>query len=170
MTYPHLITLAGFMGTGKTAVGQSLARTIHYLFSDSDRDIAAKEGRSIQEIFEKEGEPYFRKIEKETIFKLANNSPLILSVGGGAILDPEILQLLSKKGVVVLLTASVDEITRRLGHDNERPLLSRGNRKKKIEKLLKERSEIYSKVPIQIDTTGLAIDEVVQKIIQRISS
>ncbi len=168
MTYPSLIILAGFMGTGKTAVGQALARAIQYAFVDSDREIAAREGRSVQTIFEVEGEPYFRKLEKETIARLAETPNVVLSIGGGAILDPETYQFLNEKGVLVLLTATADEIAKRLGHDNERPLLAGGDRKKKIEKLLKDRKKVYSKIKRQIDTTRMAIDQVVREIITKV--
>jgi shikimate kinase len=170
MNYPSLIILTGFMGTGKTAVGQALARVIRYSFVDSDREIAAREARSIQQIFETEGESYFRRIEKETITRLAQSPNTVLAVGGGAILDREILDLLSRSGILVLLTATLDEIAGRLGHEDERPLLAKGNRRQKIRKLLKERESVYSQVKIQVDTTGLAIDEVVQKILKKISN
>ncbi|MBF0491796.1 MAG: shikimate kinase [Deltaproteobacteria bacterium] len=168
-SFPSLITLCGFMGTGKSAVGKSLSLALRYQFFDSDREIQAREARSIQQIFETEGEEHFRKIEKETLSKfLSKNEKTVLSVGGGAILDKENFQLLASSSVMILLSANVDEIVRRLGHENERPLLQGGDRRKKIEKLLQDRKKIYSKVKIQIDTSGLAIDEVVQKIIERL--
>ena len=158
------------MGTGKTAVGQALARTLHYNFIDSDREIEAREARSVQKIFETDGEPHFRKLEKETIARLSQTPKTVLSIGGGAILDPETFESLTKLGAMVLLTASVDEITKRLGHRNERPLLRGGDRKKKIQKLLKDRAGVYSRVKNQVDTTGLAIDQVVQEILKKIGS
>src|SRR5262249_27813870 len=151
-----------------TAVGQAMARSIRYSFFDSDREIEAREGRSVQKIFEAEGEPFFRKLEKETIARLAKNPHTVLSVGGGAILDAHTFPLPARSGAIVLLTATVDEITKRLGNENERPLLLGGNRKKKIQKLLKDRASVYSKVRLQVDTTGLAIDEVVQKILKNL--
>ncbi len=168
MTYPSLIILAGFMGTGKTAVGQALARRLHYSFVDSDREIEAREGRTVQKIFEMEGEPYFRKLEKDTIARLSQNPTSVLSVGGGAILDPQTFQFLNQLGVFVLLTASVDTIAKRLGHDNERPLLRGGDRKKKIEKIMKDREQVYSQIKIRIDTTKLAIDQVVQEVLKQL--
>lgn len=170
MKFPSLIILTGFMGTGKTAVGQSLARMIGYNFIDSDREIESRQGRSVQKIFEEEGESYFRKLEKDTIARLSQNPNTILSVGGGAILDSDTFDLLDLAGKMVHLTATVDEITNRLGHGNERPLLAGGDRKKKIRKLMQERESIYSKVGLQIDTTGLAIDEVVKKILEQLKN
>lgn len=170
MEYPSLIVLTGFMGTGKTAAGQALARTIGYGFVDSDREIESRQGRSVQQIFESEGEPYFRQLEKETIARLAQLPKTVLSVGGGAILNQETFGLLDLAGVMIHLTATVDEIAGRLGHGNERPLLAGGDRKKKIRKLMEERKPIYSKVQIQIDTTAKAIDEVVQKIMDHLKS
>ncbi len=170
MSYPSLIILTGFMGTGKTAAGQALARTLGYSFIDSDREIESRQGRSVQQIFESEGEAYFRQLEKETVARLAQQPKTVLSVGGGAILNEETFNLLDLAGVMFHLTASVDEIAGRLGHGNERPLLSGGDRKKKIRKLMQEREPIYSKVKLQINTTGLAIDEVVKKIIEKLQS
>lgn len=165
---PSLIILTGFMGTGKTAAGQALSRTLHYSFVDSDREIESRQGRSVQQIFETEGEPYFRQIEKETIARLAQNPRTVLSVGGGAILNEETFALLDSTGTMVHLTATVEEIANRLGHGNERPLLAGGDRVKKIRKLMNEREPIYSKVKIQVDTTGRAIDEVVKKILEHL--
>lgn len=167
-SFPSLITLCGFMGTGKSAVGKSLSLVLRYQFFDSDREIQAREARSIHQIFENEGEAHFRKIEKERIGDLIKNENTVLSVGGGAILDKEVFDLLDSSGVMILLTADVEEIVKRLGHENERPLLQGGDRRKKIEKLLLDRKKIYSKVKIQIDTSGLAIDEVVRKIVERL--
>lgn len=165
---PTLIVLTGFMGTGKTAAGQALARTLGYAFIDSDREIESRQGRSVQQIFESEGEPYFRQLEKDTIARLAQQPNTVLSVGGGAILNQETFDLLQFAGMMVHLTATVDEIANRLGHGNERPLLAGGDRKKKIRKLMQERDSIYSKVKAQVDTTGLAIDEVVKKILEKL--
>ncbi|MBL7685386.1 MAG: shikimate kinase [Deltaproteobacteria bacterium] len=167
MSYPSLVILAGFMGTGKTAVGQALARALKYSFVDSDREIEAREVRSVQKIFETDGEAHFRKLEQETIFRLSEKDQTVLSVGGGAILNPKTFEHLNHKGKLILLTASVDEITKRLGNENERPLLKGGDRKKKIQKLMKDRESIYSKIEIQIDTTGLAIDQVVEAILKK---
>lgn len=165
---PSLIILTGFMGTGKTAVGQALARTLGYAFVDSDREIESRQGRTVQHIFESEGEPYFRQVEKETIARLAQQPRTVLSVGGGAILNEETYSLLELAGIMVHLTATVDEIANRLGHGNERPLLAGGDRKKKIRKLMKDREPVYSKVKVQVDTTGQAIDEVVNKILDQL--
>lgn len=168
MSYPNLIVLTGFMGTGKSSVGRALARTIGYSFIDSDREIESREGRTIHMIFESEGEKYFRNLERETIARLSQNSKCVLSIGGGAILDPETFERIHQAGTVILLKAEVSEIVGRLGHENERPLLAGKDRKKTIQKLVKEREPVYSKVGIQIDTTGLAVDEVVQKILKKI--
>lgn len=168
MSYPNLIVITGFMGTGKSSVGRALARTIGYSFIDSDREIESREGRTIHMIFENEGEKYFRNLERETIARLSQNAKCILSIGGGAILDPETFERIHQVGTVILLKAEVSEIVGRLGHENERPLLAGKDRKKTIQKLVKEREPVYSKVGIQIDTTGLAVDEVVQKILKKI--
>lgn len=164
MSLPSLIVLCGFMGTGKSAVGRALSKMIRYQFFDSDRELEAKEGRSIPQIFEQEGEAYFRALEKETIFKLAQSENTILSIGGGALLNPEVFQLLASKGKMILLEATADEIAKRLGHENERPLLKGGNRKKKILELMKQREPIYAQIQLKLDTTGLAVDEVVQRV------
>ncbi len=156
------------MGTGKTAVGQALARILHYQFIDSDREIESRQALSVQKIFESQGEPQFRKLEKETITRLAQKTDTVLSVGGGAILDPEIYSLLDRTGTLILLTASVDEISRRLGHESGRPLLVGGDRKKKIKKLMADREPVYAKVRLKVDTTGRAVDEVVQEILRKI--
>lgn len=164
MSLPSLIVLCGFMGTGKSAVGRSLSKIIRYQFFDSDRELEAKEGRSIPQIFEQDGEAHFRALEKEMIFKLAQSENTVLSIGGGALMNPEIFQMLASKGKMILLKATADEIAKRLGHENERPLLKGGNRKKKIIELMKQREPIYSQIELTLDTTGLAVDEVVQKV------
>ena len=119
------IVLTGFMGTGKTAVGRAVGRILGREFVDMDELIAARAGKPIPRIFAEDGEEAFRRMERALCRELSARDGLVIATGGGALVDPENRALMMKSGIVVCLTASRDEIVRRLsGTDaSARPLL-----------------------------------------------
>lgn len=160
------IVLVGFMGTGKTAVGKLLAQKLKREFLETDDAIEKKEGISIAEIFEKKGEPYFRKIEKEVVKEVSQKEGLVISAGGGAIIDEGNFKNLKKNGIIVCLEASPDVILKRTKGNTCRPLLNVSDPKKKVEELLEKRAPFYKKADHHINTDNLAIEEVVEKIMK----
>lgn len=133
------------MATGKTTIGQIIAKQLRLKFVDTDELIVIRQGLSIPEIFEKFGEEAFRKMETKIAGELAKESGLVISTGGRMMLDPVNVALLTQTGHVFCLTATADEILTRLGEDtvNTRPLLAVPDPKAKITALLEERKKGY---------------------------
>ncbi len=163
------IYLVGFMGTGKTAVGKALAKKTGRKFVDLDDVIEAREGRTIREIFASDKEPYFRKIEKESLKELAPQKGLVIAAGGGIVIDKDNIRTMKETGRMFCLTASVDEIIKRTRGASHRPLLNVPDPRGKIESLLKERAHLYARADDTVDTSGLPIREVVDIISKRIA-
>lgn len=164
------IALVGFMAVGKSAVGRALARRLRRRFVDLDAMIEKSEGSKIREIFARRGESYFRALEKQTLTDVLAQSDQVIATGGGVLMDEENLQLLKEKSRLVGLTADVDDLLRRIGRNSKRPLLQGGNVRARIEELLGQRQHRYAQAEITVDTTGLRIDQVVEKIISALES
>lgn len=165
------IVLAGFMGTGKTTVGRLLARRLGLRFVDMDELIENEAGMSISDIFRKEGEARFRAIESGVIKRLVSGDfgkDIVLSTGGGAVVDPVNRAFFRSFGTLVCLTASVDEIMKRVGDRDDRPLLPAGERREAALKLLREREPAYRDCDIEVDTTARSAEEVVDVIERRV--
>lgn len=158
------IVLVGFMGTGKTTVAKSLARTLKMKYISTDEVIEDRERRSINEIFKKSGEQYFRRIEKEVVKKVAQLNNFIIDAGGGVVLDEENIQNLKKNGKIVCLSATAEVILERTKRYRTRPLLNVENPKAKIEQLVKLRAPFYARADVSIDTTDLSVKQVVEEI------
>jgi shikimate kinase len=160
------IVITGFMGTGKTTVGKMLAEDYGLGFVDTDELIEKKAGdRRISEIFEKSGEAYFRKIEKDVIRDVSLRENVVISTGGGATADKENLSLFKKKSIIICLTARPEVILERIRKEEGiRPLLSVEDPLKRIKDLLDIRREAYMKSDIIIDTSDLTPGEVAERI------
>lgn len=159
------IYLVGFMATGKTSVGRELAKKKKWQFVDLDELIELEEKRTIADIFAQKGEPYFRKIEKKILKKVAKEKKFVVATGGGIIIDPENIKTMKESGAMVCLSASPDEILKRASGHIHRPLLNVKNPKKRIELLLKLRAPYYLKADKIIDTSKLSVAQVVRKIL-----
>ena len=152
---PNII-LTGFMGTGKTTVGRLLAERLGREFVDIDDQIVAHFGKSIPEIFAEDGEAAFRVAEAQLCARLGEMAGLVISTGGGALVNPGNRAALAASGTILCLTASTDEILRRLDATQNRPLLpgSADERRARIRDLLHQRRHAYAAIPLQVDTTG----------------
>lgn len=141
------IFLIGPMGAGKTTIGRRLAELRGLQFLDSDHEIEARTGVDIPYIFEREGEPGFRKREKQIIAELTAMSGIVLATGGGAILDPDNRQVLAARGYVVYLHASVDQQLARTSRADNRPLLhASSNRRETLTLLFTMRDPLYREI------------------------
>lgn len=161
------IVLTGFMGTGKSTSGRRLARDLGLKFLDMDDLIEKEAGLTVKDIFKVHGEPHFRCIERKVIRKLSSGDfggGLVVSTGGGAVADKTNRAALRGWATVICLTASVDTILRRVGNNDERPLLSSSDKRAAVEKLLKEREEAYRDSDLTVDTTSMAVEEVISVI------
>lgn len=155
------------MGVGKSVVGEVLAIGLGFKYVDTDELIEAEAGITVKEIFEELGEEGFRIIEKKVIEEISagvHGDGLIVSTGGGAVIDPANRMNLSSFGTVVCLKADPAEIIRRLSGDASRPLLQGEDLNEKLRKLLKERDAYYAEADYTVDTTGKDSTEVVRLI------
>lgn len=156
------------MGTGKTAVGEMLAKKLKFEFLDTDLMVEKETGKTITDIFEKEGEPAFRGYEKQMVRKALDRESVVVSTGGGAIVDPDNLKLMKERGLIIGLLASAEAILQRISNMDTRPLLRSLNSKdqlKKIESLLSHRSPYYRQADKIVDTTMKRIEETVDEIL-----
>ncbi len=144
------IILIGFMGTGKTVTGRVLADRTGLELVDMDSLIEERAGKLISEIFATDGESGFRKLERALAHELSQREGLIISTGGGVVLDPANLADFSRSGLVVCLTASPETVFQRLENDTTRPLLS-GDKKEQISAILESRRPLYDAIEHQID-------------------
>jgi len=140
------IFIVGPMGAGKTTVGKRLADQRGMSFVDSDHEIEARCGVDISYIFEKEGEPGFRKREAQVIAELTQRNDIVLATGGGAVVTPENRQALGSRGFVVYLHASVQQQLARTQRCENRPLLQAPDRREVLERLLRERDPFYREI------------------------
>jgi shikimate kinase len=159
------IVLAGFMGTGKTVTGRVLARRTGLELVDMDALIEVRQGKTIPEIFAQDGEPVFRAMERALVRELSKQSGLIISTGGGIVLDPDNISDFEKTGLVVCLNASPDIIFQRLEKDTHRPLLS-GDKKGQIAALLETRKPLYAAIAHGIPTDGLTAEQTADRILE----
>jgi shikimate kinase len=136
------IILIGPPGAGKTTVGKMLASELGLIQIDTDNEIERKTGRKIGEIFLEEGESAFRKIEREVVLSALGEKDVVISLGGGAILDSEVFQRLRDELLVVYLVVSISNAAPRVGFNTERPLLLANPRQQWL-KLYEERKERY---------------------------
>ncbi len=158
------IFLVGPMGAGKTSVGKSLALVLELPFIDVDEEIVRTQCRSIPEIFSEDGESGFRKIETEVLKKLCAYEAVI-STGGGVVVTPENLQILSHSGTVVFLYADVETQFKRTCHDKNRPLIQVEDPKLRLKQLFDVRRPLYEKVSdITVDTCSLSVHGCVEHI------
>ena len=161
------IFLVGPMGVGKTTIGSHLARKLKFDFVDSDTEIEKRTGASISLIFDIEGEEGFRRREAQMIDDLTQRRHIVLSTGGGSVLDEASRQNLRSKGYVVYLKASVDILYERLKKSRNRPLMGTDDKLKVIEGLMAEREPLYLAVAdVTITTDGRSAQDVAREIFQ----
>jgi shikimate kinase/3-dehydroquinate synthase len=165
------LTITGFMGTGKTSVGRAVAQRLGRSFVDMDGEIEARAGKPIPCIFAEDGEATFRRMEAALCEELGGRKSKggrVIATGGGALVDPSNRAAMMASGPVVCLTCETDEIPARLSaYDRaDRPLLHVADPRAEIGRLLAERREAYEAIPWQIDTSGLSIEDVVERVLQ----
>ena len=160
------IYLVGFMGTGKTTVGKLLSGKLEKEFVEIDDLIEGRQGLSIEEIFCKKGEDYFRKIEKDTLKEVAKLNNLVVSCGGGIIIDKDNIAVIKNTGIMVCLTAEPHIIYERTKRFSHRPLLNVVDPQSKIKELLNARDPFYRQAHLFVDTSQMTTKEVVSKIIE----
>ena len=159
------IVLIGFMGAGKSTVASGLNRLYGMQIVEMDECIAKREGKSIPEIFETNGEEYFRNLETERLIELQKQTNLVISCGGGVPMRERNVAEMRKNGKVVLLTASPEVILERVRNNHDRPLLENHKSVEYIESLLEKRQEKYlAAADLVISTDGKTVEEICREI------
>lgn len=167
MRLKKTVVMIGMMGAGKTAVGTALARELGVPFVDSDEEIVKAAHRSIAEIFERDGEAFFRARETEVLGRLLGGSPCVLSAGGGAFLSPQNRDLIHARGVSVCLRADLEVLWQRVRHKTSRPLLRTSNPRETLRALLEARGPIYALADLTVDSQPeLSVEAMAKRVLQ----
>jgi shikimate kinase len=166
------IALIGFMGTGKTAVGQVLAARLRRKLIEVDAIIAKMAGKSIPDIFRDDGEICFRELEIKAIKNAAAGEKQVIASGGGVVLNTINIDRLRATGVVINLTASLEIIIKRIVKDGDnRPLINVNWPPEKIKEFMRFRRPFYDRAAdVSVNTSKLSIEHVADKIIDRLKS
>ncbi len=165
------IALLGFRATGKSLIGSLLARRLGLPFVDLDQYISQKSGQKIAEIVKQGGWEAFRKLEKEALRRFAReNKPLVLALGGGAVLHEEEMDLLAQRAFIIWLTARPETILERLEKDqktaSQRPHLTDKSLEEEVREVLTQRTPLYQRfADLSLATDRLSPEEIVQKIV-----
>ncbi|NRP11857.1 Shikimate kinase [Aliiroseovarius sp. xm-m-379] len=145
------VVMVGMMGAGKTAVGQALANRLGVAFLDSDEEIVKAANMSIAEIFERDGEPFFRDRESEVIARLLETERAVLSTGGGAFLAERNRDVITEMGVSVWLKADLDLLWNRVKHKDTRPLLRTADPKATLTEIYNARVPVYAHADLVVE-------------------
>lgn len=166
-TESNNIALTGLMGTGKSSVGRTIARFLKRKFIDTDYLIEQKEGKSIKDIFSKKGEEYFRKIEREVIDEVFKEDSVVVSLGGGSIINDENRKLVKEKSTLITLIAEPEEIYERVKRRKHRPLLNDAeDQLDTLKNLWTERKKAYLDSHLQIHTSEKEIEDVAAEVLK----
>lgn len=165
------VVLVGMMGAGKTAVGRALAARLQVPFLDSDQEIETAAARTIPEIFERDGEPFFRVKESQIIARLLTEQPGILSTGGGAFLAAQNRSEISEQGVSVWLNADLDLLWSRVRHKDTRPLLRTPDPRAKLKEIYQARVPVYRLANLSVRADKrYSIEDMVDRVIAVLAS
>ncbi len=157
-----IIYLVGFMGAGKTEVGQRLAELLAWPFIDLDHEIERRDGRTVPEIFRESGEAHFRELEREELLRLSNGENVVVALGGGAFCSAENQKVIARSGMSVWLDAPLDVLMARCSTAAvSRPLLTTTD---EMARLLERRRPHYEKAKLHLQVAGLSVDDLARLI------
>jgi len=154
--------LVGFMGAGKTSVARVLGRRIGWRVEDIDQRIEGREHRRVADIFAKDGEPYFRNVERSVLLELVAERQIVVATGGGTFVDPENRATMLADGAVAWLDVTLDRVIERVPVDGRRPLAAD---RTQMEQLFARRQAAYSQAHVRIDASR-PVPEIVERLLE----
>jgi shikimate kinase len=166
LSVPRTIALVGLMGAGKSAIGKRLAARLGLPFVDADDEIERAAGCTIAEFFERRGEAEFRAGERRVISRLLAGPLHVLSTGGGAYIDPETRALMRERALTVWLRADLDVLFDRVKRRGHRPLLSNGDPREILERLMALRYPVYAEADLVVESTAQPADITTEQVIE----
>ena len=159
------IYLVGFMGAGKTTLANALARRLDWRAEDVDMVIEARERRSVAEIFARDGEPYFRAVERQVILSLIPEREAVIATGGGTFVDPENRAAINADGLSVWLDLPLEVLLMRIPQDGRRPLV---NDKVQMALLYETRRLAYQQAQLRLDASRARVEELVEQLVEHL--
>jgi shikimate kinase len=161
------IFIVGPMGAGKSSIGKALAKSLQRPFYDTDQVIEQRSGVEVAWIFDVEGEPGFREREKKIIAELSQEKGIVLSTGGGAVVEKDNRICLAARGIVIYLTLSMEAQLERMLYDRKRPLVPKQDRQQALEALREQREPLYEEIAdLTFNTDSHSISKIVEQIMQ----
>lgn len=155
------VVLLGYMCSGKSTVGEALARRLDWRYLDFDVEIEQREERPISAVIDEGGEEYFRSLEAALTEEAADDPFLVMAPGGGWITQPELLDLLRPGGLSVWLHVTPEETVRRLREDSiDRPFKDHPDPERMVSEMLSEREPLYRLADIRVPTDGRSVEEI----------
>ena len=160
------LVLTGMMGVGKSTIGKRLAKKLRLKFIDLDKIIEKKEKNSIKDIFDINGEDYFRKIEKKIALQELKKLNSVIALGGGAFMNKDIRKEVEVSAISFWLDLNTKVLYNRLKNSKKRPLLNKGNLPQAVNKIYLERKKFYNQSNYRIKCNSLSANEIILKIIR----
>ncbi len=164
------VVLVGLMGAGKTKIGRRLAFRLGLPFFDSDQEIEAAAGETIEEIFANRGEQVFRDGERRVIARLLAEPVHVLATGGGAFMDAATRMIIARRGVSVWLRADLDVLVQRVSRRADRPLLKAGDPRGILSDLIERRYPIYAEAEVTVDSGDGSPEATVSRVIAALTA
>ena len=159
------IYLVGFMAAGKTTLAQALGRRLGWRAEDVDMLIEARERRTVADIFARDGEPYFRSLERQVIWSLLPVRHAVVATGGGTFIDPENRAAINADGVSVWIDVPFDVLLERIPADGRRPL---ANDRIQMAMLYETRRLAYQQAQVRLDASRARAEELVDQLIEQL--
>jgi shikimate kinase len=164
------IVLVGLMGAGKSTIGRRLAQKLDLAFVDADAEIEQAAGKSVQDIFRDHGEESFREGERRVIARLLESGPQVLATGGGAFMNEETRNNISRRGIAVWLKADIELLMKRVRRRDNRPLLKADNPEEVMQTLIEQRYPVYGRADIIVESRDVPHSSIVSDVIRALAA
>jgi shikimate kinase len=164
------IVLVGLMGAGKSTIGRRLAQKLDLAFVDADAEIEQAAGKSVQDIFRDHGEASFREGERRVIARLLESGPQVLATGGGAFMNEETRNNISRLGIAVWLKADIELLMKRVRRRDNRPLLKADNPEEVMQTLIEQRYPVYGRADIIVESRDVPHSSIVSDVIRALAA